>query len=140
MQRTHWRLAEIRDGHARFERWRDDSPAGARGAEWLALREGVPQGRLGIGARGRRHESDAPPRWVRVPAGAFRCTRTVRSVEASDGAMMRVDEWWAPGVPVPVQTWTRWQGVADSLPAAPRSAGELPVGTSWQVLEAVRRP
>jgi hypothetical protein len=77
---------------------------------------------------------------VSVPAGRFRCGHTWRTTEMHDGAVMRVDEWWAPGVPVPVQRWTRWEGVADTLYSPPARAADVRVGTEWTVLERVRRP
>jgi hypothetical protein len=54
--------------------------------------------------------------------------------------MMRVDEWWAPGLPLPVQRWTRWEGVIDTLREPPRRVADVRVGTTWTVLEAIRRP
>ncbi len=77
---------------------------------------------------------------VSVPAGSFRCGRTWRSFEERDGRMMRVDEWWAPGIPVPVQRWTRWEGVVDTLYAPPRRAADVRAGTEWAVLERIRQP
>jgi hypothetical protein len=77
---------------------------------------------------------------VTVPAGRFRCGRTWRTFEEDDGRMMRVDEWWAPGIPVPVQSWTRWEGVVDTLYAPPRRVADVHVGTEWAVLERIRQP
>jgi hypothetical protein len=77
---------------------------------------------------------------VKVPAGSFRCGRTWRNFEERDGRVMRVDEWWAPGIPVAVQSWTRWEGVADSLFSPPRRAADVRVGTEWAVLERIRQP
>ncbi len=77
---------------------------------------------------------------VTVPAGRFRCGHTWRSFTLSDGAVMREDAWWAPGIPVPVQRWVRWEGVADTLAAPPKRAADVRYGTEWAVLERVRRP
>ena len=77
---------------------------------------------------------------VNVPAGRFRCGRTWRDYEEPDGRVMRVDEWWTPGIPVPVQSWTRWEGVVDTLADPPRHAKDVRVGTSWSVLERMRQP
>lgn len=77
---------------------------------------------------------------VTVPAGRFRCGRTWRNAEARDGAPERVDEWWAPGIPVPVQRWTRRSDVVDTLAAPPRRVADMLVGTEWAVLERIRQP
>ena len=76
---------------------------------------------------------------VTVPAGRFRCGRTWRNAEARDGAPERVDEWWAPGIPVPVQRWTRRVGVVDTLVPPPRRVADMLVGTEWAVLERIRQ-
>ncbi len=138
--RDRWRLVEADSANARFERRRDGAPADqVPVTEWVPLRAGLPAGRLGRG-RGRVYEGGTDPQAVRVPAGRFRCARTVHAFEASDGAILRVDEWWAPGIPVPVQRWVRWEGIVDSIGGPPRRPGDLPVGTTWAVLESIQRP
>jgi hypothetical protein len=77
---------------------------------------------------------------VKVPAGRCRCARTWREATAPGGAQVRVDEWWAPGIPVPVQRWTRRRGAADTLAAPPRRAADVRPGAGWAVLERIRRP
>lgn len=143
-------------------------PAGARRARerWLLLkrdsvagqfeyqREGDPGAVVALPLHPR--SPDAPPRHggeahgryayaagletVKVPEGSFRCGRTWRTSEERDGRVMRVDEWWSPGIPVPVQSWTRWEGVVDTLYAPPRRAADVRVGTEWAVLERIRQP
>ncbi len=76
---------------------------------------------------------------VTVPAGRFRCGHTWRSFTLSDGAVMREDAWWAPGIPVPVQRWVRWEGVADTLRSPPKRAADVRYGTEWAVLERIRQ-
>jgi hypothetical protein len=77
---------------------------------------------------------------VHVPQGRFTCGRTWRTRKERDGTVVRVDEWWAPGVPVPVQRWTRREDAAEALHDPPPRAAALRAGTTWSVLEAVRRP
>ncbi len=107
---------------------------------WLPFHPAVP----GLPLRSRRSPGVHPYACglvaVTVPAGRFRCGRTWRNIEARDGVVMRVDEWWAPGVPVPVQRWTRWEGDADALAVPPRRVADMLVGTEWAVLERIRQP
>jgi hypothetical protein len=77
---------------------------------------------------------------VTVPAGRFRCARTWRQAVAPDGTPLRVDEWWAIGVPFPVQRWTRRESRAEALDAPPRRPADLRAGTEWMVLERLSRP
>lgn len=141
-ERESWRLIEADTAGGRFVHERAGRPARE---ENLRFHPAVPRvpvygsgssrpGWRGVYPAGRGMET------VVVPAGRFRCARTQRSFEAKDGAIMAVDEWWAPNVPVPVQRWTRWNHYAsDTLRNPPRRAEDLPVGTAWAVLERFDR-
>lgn len=74
-----------------------------------------------------------------VPAGSFRCARTTRHRQLGDGTILRVDEWWAPQVPFPVQRWERPEADVDRLYAPPKSVAALPEGCIWAVLERIER-
>ncbi len=121
-----------------FERVREQ---GRPSLVTLAFHPRGPKVPIGFGGRvrGRYPVSDGfVP--VTVPAGRFRSVRTWRDREESDGRVMRIDEWWSPGVPFAVQSWTRWEGVADTLHEPPRREAQMRVGTRWVVLESVRHP
>jgi hypothetical protein len=75
---------------------------------------------------------------VRVPAGAFLCGRTSRTRVLQSGVVLRVDEWWNPGSPFPVQTWERPEADVEALREPPSSADSVPAGGRWSHLEEVR--
>lgn len=130
--RERWRLVEADSATGTFAVRRD----GGRDHEVRRSRVAAGFARGG-GGRTRRTFADAPE-VVRVPAGRFRCERSVHTRVTPQGPVMRVDEWWSPGVPVAVQRWERWEGqAADTLFAPPRRAVDVPVGARWSVLESV---
>lgn len=123
--RETWRLADTLQGQGRFEVHR-------------ASRVSERSNRLD------RADAGADPAArlvsVRVPAGSYRCRRTQRGFTERNGRVMRVDEWWAAGVPVPVQRWSRWNGLPpDRFEHVPRDTGELVMGAEWTVLERAPR-
>ncbi len=124
-----------------FERVRD---GGRPSLVTLAFHPPGPVIPIGGGSSGRRTRGRYPISdglvAVGVPAGRFRRGRTWRDSEERDGRVMRTDEWWAPGVPFAVQSWTRWEGVADTLYEPPRRETQMRVGTRWVVLESIRHP
>lgn len=123
-RRERWVVEAIRDGYAEF---RVEGSRGRVTTEWRPLPPADPPSP--VTADGRRER-------VRVPAGSFRCERRVRSRTEPEGRVVQVDEWWAPGVPVPVQRWTRWNAhAAGPLRDPPRRAADQPLGTAWTVLE-----
>jgi len=136
--RERWVLLRRDSVSGQFECQRDGEPPFVVAMRFHPKSPSVVLG-YGGAARGRFAYATGLER-VKVPAGSFRCGRTWRTVEEDDGRMMRVDEWWAPGIPVPVQSWTRWEGVADTLYAPPRRAADVRVGTEWAVLERIRQP
>ena len=136
VSRERWTLLRRDSIEGDFERARDGRPATVVTLPFHADVPRVPYG----GGRGGVYPCVGGFVSVRVPAGRFRCGHTWRDREEPDGRVMRVDEWWAPGVPVPVQSWTRWEGVVDSLGPAPRRAADVRVGTTWAVLQSIRRP
>lgn len=133
-RRESWRVLEADTLQTRLWHERDGMEPREEHRGWRARSAFGDDGATVRGTRrdGARLES------IRVPAGRFRCARTTRTFEARDGAMMAVDEWWSPDVPVPVQRWTRWSHYAtDTLRNPPRRPEDLPVGTAWAVLEKV---
>ena len=78
------------------------------------------------------------PEQIVTPAGRFPCVRTHRTRTLRTGPVMRIDEWWSPGVPIPVQTFERWQGLPQRLLVhAPARAESLLVGMRWSRLESI---
>ena len=107
---------------------------------WVSVRPRVTRmGPYSGSPRGRRVATDAAPRPVVVPAGRFRCARTTRTHTLGNGMVMHTEEWWAPGVPVPVQRWTIWSGNREELRDPPRAPERVPIGTTWAVLESAPR-
>lgn len=125
-ERTECVLADTVSGQGRFESRRD---GGRVLSKWRALRGEAP-------SRERDGEPGASLERLRVPAGAFSCRRTTTTFTERNGRVMRVDEWWAQGVPVPVQRYVRWQGLADArLHAPPGRPADLILGSELSVLE-----
>ncbi len=123
--RETWQLADTLQGHGRF----------------VVSRAGrVSERSRQLDRASRRGDAAARLESVRVPAGSFRCRRTQRGFTEHNGRVMRVDEWWAAGVPVPVQRWSRWNGLPPArFEHAPRDTGELVMGAEWTVLERAPR-
>jgi hypothetical protein len=137
--RERWVLLRRDSVEGQFERQRDGASATVVA---MPFHPDGPSVVIGYGGRARhgRYAYATGFENVHVPAGRFRCGRTWRTVQEHDGRVMRVDEWWSPGVPVPVQTWKRWEGVIDTLYSPPHRAADVRVGTTWAVLESIRRP
>lgn len=133
VERETWTLADTAGGALRWRVVR----AGVAPREHLSTSADLAAGRPPV-RRGRRLAEQGVR--VRVPAGEFVCARRTRTFEESGGRVMQVDEWWAPGVPVPVQRWTRWSGLPERLRLAPpRRDADLVLGAEWAVLERAPR-
>ena len=126
--RETWTLLDTSTSQGRFAIARDGA---IRTTQWRRLGPVMPRSARRMGQRTER---------VTIPAGTYECARTMRTFEEQGGRVMRVDEWWAPGVPTPVQRWTRWQGLPDAmLHAPPRRPENLVMGAEWTVLEHAPR-
>lgn len=133
VERETWTLADTAGGALR---WRV-ARAGAPPREHVSTRADLAAGLPAVRRGRRRAEGESR---VRVPAGEFTCTRLMRTFEEGEGRVMQVDEWWTPGVPVPVQRWTRWSGLPEPLRHAPPNRdADLLLGAEWSVLERAPR-
>lgn len=139
--RESWRLLHADSTDGTFAALRD---GGAESEVTLELHPRVPDLHYGTSVARHTHSRYAYMgglETVHVPAGTFHCGRTWKDSEEPDGVVMRVDEWWAPNVPVPVQRWVRWEQQAnDTLRNPPRKPDDMVVGTTWSVLERVEKP
>lgn len=133
VERETWTLADTSGGLMRWRVAVDGAPPRVVRTTRADLAAGLPAVR-----RGRRLAAGDVT--VRVPSGTFRCRRFTRTFEEGGGRVMDVDEWWARGVPVPVQRWTRWSGLPDRLRRTPpaRDADLVP-GSELVVLERAPR-
>lgn len=117
--------------------FRVERAAGATGSDW------VPAPSATVSRAGLAHRATAEGARlvrVRVPAGRYPCARRTRSRTEREGRVVQVDEWWAPGVPVPVQRWSRWNAHAQGpLRDPPRREADQALGTAWTVLERAPR-
>lgn len=117
-------LADTAGGQGRFESKRDGSPPRS---EWRALP---------LRVHGAARADGPALRRIRVPAGTFECRLSVSTRTERGGRVMRVDEWRAPEIPVPVQRYVRWQGLTDErLARPPGRRSDLILGSSLSVLE-----
>lgn len=134
VRRERWIADAVRGDIVEF---RVERASGAAGSGWTPAppatvsRTGLAQRAAADGARIER---------VRVPAGRYPCARRARTRTEREGRVVQVDEWWAPGVPVPVQRWSRWNAHAQGpLRDPPRREADQPLGTAWTVLERAPR-
>ena len=132
----HWQLLRADSTDGEFEVRMD---GGAPRLVRLTLHPQVPQVPLEGSGQGIYAVSGALVA-VRVPAGRFDCGHTWRAQTMPDGRVMRIEEWWAPNIPTPVRSWTRWEGIADSVTTPPASPADVGTGMSWRVLVAIRQP
>lgn len=131
-----WQLLRSDSTSGEFEVRVDDGEPRIVNVGWHPA---VPQAAAGGGGHG-IYPVPAPMMPMRVPAGRFDCGHTWRDHVASDGRVMRQDEWWAPNVPVPVMSWTRWEGTLQVVPAPPAEPRDVATGMTWSVLKAIRQP
>ncbi len=131
--RETWTLADTAGGVLRWRVERDGVEAREEARSREDLAAGLPAVR-----RGRRLADGLVD--VRVPAGTYRCRRLTRTFEEGNGRVMNVDEWWTPGVPVPVRRWVRWSGLPERLRHEPPAReADLVLGSAWAVLERAPR-
>ncbi len=134
VRRERWVATAVREGAVEF---RVERAAGPAGADW------TPAPAATVSLAGLAHRAAAGGARlvrVRVPAGRYPCARRTRSRTEREGRVVQVDEWWTPGVPVPVQRWSRWNAHAQGpLRDPPRREADQALGTAWTVLERAPR-
>ena len=72
-----------------------------------------------------------------TPAGTFLAGRLWRSERRGD-IVYETDEWLSPGIPFPVQTWSR--PVSETQLYNPPLDGAIPSGTRLHRLVRVQKP